>query len=315
MRRLFYLPVLFLLAISCKDSKTDYAGQEKISAEDFLKAFVPLKLPFTVADTSLKNFADTIVISKTIFMEFIPDSAINEFVFKGKNETEIHPAGIIHQKERDYLLASFSSAKKTRLGVFVLNDKHQFLASFPLINTAGNDQYTHSVSVTTEPTFILKREKISRDNKSLYSRVGYAYNSSANTFNDVLHDSNEDSAKNDEIINPIDTLPVKFKYSGNYGGDKKNFIALRDGRSAGSYQFFIHFEKNKGACVGELKGEMRMTNDKEAVFTENGDPCIIDFKFSGNTIKIKEQNNCGNHRGISCPYDFTFRRKPMLKRK
>jgi hypothetical protein len=97
--------------------------------------------------------------------------------------------------------------------------------------------------------------------------------------------------------------------------DKKNFISVRDGKKTQSYLFFIHFEKNNGACVGELKGEMKMTNDKEAVFTENGDPCIINFKFSNTNITIKEQGNCGNHRGITCPFDFSFRKKTEPRKK
>ena len=30
-------------------------------------------------------------------------------------------------------------------------------------------------------------------------------------------------------------------------------------------------------CVGELKGMMSLTNEKNAVFTESGDPCVIRF--------------------------------------
>ncbi len=130
----------------------------------------------------------------------------------------------------------------------------------------------------------------------------------------MLHDSNEDTDKTNEIINPIDTLHSNNKYSGDYVADAKNFISVRDGKNAGAYAFFIHFEKS-GNCTGELKGMMRMTNDKNAVFTENAGPCVINFKFTGNSIKIKEQDNCGNHRGITCPFDFTFKKKITPRKK
>ena len=299
------LPALLLLILfSCKNAAPDLNGTEKVSTEDFLKAFKTIDLPLNVSDTSLLRMADSTIISKTVFTQFIADSALEKF----QTNAIIHPAGIIHKKERDFLMATFSSNKKIQLGVFVLDDKHKFLSSFPVFDNLKKDSYLHSVSITEEPTFILKREKIA-DNKSLYSRNGFAYSTSTNSFAEVLHDSNEDTARNNLVINPIDTLASINKYSGNYASDKNNFIAIRDGRNAQTYSFFIHFEKSEGDCVGELKGTMTLTNDKEAVYTENGDACVIDFKFTGNTIKIKEQGNCGNHRGIDCPFDFTFKKK------
>jgi hypothetical protein len=61
--------------------------------------------------------------------------------------------------------------------------------------------------------------------------------------------------------------------------------------------------------VGELKGFMNLTNEKNAVFSESGDPCVINFKFTSTAVKVKEEGNCGNHRGITCPFDFTFKKK------
>jgi hypothetical protein len=305
--------MVILLAAGCKNSTADLSGDEKISAADFIKAFPELDLPVSIADTGLKNFADTVLISRTVFTEFVPDSALNKFSDTANKQLVIHPAGIIHKKERDYLLATFSSSGKIKLAVFVLDDKHKFLTSFLLLNNNDNDKYNHSVSITQEPAFIRKREKFTTDNKSLYSRNGFAFNASSNSFAEVLHDSNEDTARNNELINPIDTLPSTNKYSADYVADKKNFISVRDGKNAVTYSFFIHFEKNNGDCVGELKGMMALTDEKNAVFTESGDPCIINFTFTKNTIKIKEQGNCGNHRGITCPFDFTFKKKNPIK--
>jgi hypothetical protein len=128
-----------------------------------------------------------------------------------------------------------------------------------------------------------------------------------------MSDSNE--KKSTDIINPIDTLPAHNKYSGDYITDKKNFISVRDGKNEQTYIFFIHFEKNKGTCVGELKGEMDVTGETNAVYQESGDPCVINFKFTSSTIKVKENGNCGNYRGITCPFDFTFKKKKESKPK
>ena len=78
---------------------------------------------------------------------------------------------------------------------------------------------------------------------------------------------------------------------------------------------FIHFEKEKGGCIGELKGEINMTDANNGVYQESGDPCVIRFKFSMKNIVVKEEGNCGNYRGITCPFDFTFKKKKSLKTK
>ena len=124
----------------------------------------------------------------------------------------------------------------------------------------------------------------------------------------VVNDSNEDPQKF-TVINPIDTLPKKNKFSGDYVQNKKNYISIRDSKKANAYQFFIHFEKNEGSCTGELKGEFKMKDANTAIFSENGDPCKIDFHFEGTEITLKEQGSCGNHRGIKCFFDDTFVKK------
>jgi hypothetical protein len=193
----------------------------------------------------------------------------------------------------------------------VLDDKHQYKNSLLLLSNHNSDAYRYSVSVTNEPTFIVKREKINSDNKILYSRNGFAFNESANTFTEVMNDTNEGKAG--DIINPIDTLAKSNKFSGDYITDKRNFISVRDGKNADTYIFFIHFEKNKATCIGELKGEMSLVNETNAVYQESGDPCVINFKFTSSNIKIKEEGNCGNYRGINCPFDFTFKKKKVNK--
>ncbi|MEP6465770.1 MAG: hypothetical protein ABJB05_05675, partial [Parafilimonas sp.] len=223
MRKVLLLSLIILVISGCKNSAPDYSGNEKMTTEDFLKAFHELHLPVNISDTSLQQFADTIIINKAVFTEFIPDSSLNRLTQKLSGDIIIHPAGIIHRKEKDFLLATLSSkltgekqSKKIQLAVFALNDKHTFLADFPLLNNYENDAYNHSVSITEEPTFILKKEKISANNKSLYSRNGFTLNTASNSFTEILHDSNEDTAKNNEIINPIDTLAETKKFSGDY---------------------------------------------------------------------------------------------------
>jgi hypothetical protein len=83
---------------------------------------------------------------------------------------------------------------------------------------------------------------------------------------------------------------------------------------ANKYQFFLHFEKKEGTCVGELKGLLSF-NKNQATYTEKGDPCIIHFTIAGQIIKIKEDGNCGNHRNMTCYFNDSYDKKRKPKKK
>jgi hypothetical protein len=309
MNRIFTIGLLAILFFSCKNSNEN----KSLTATDFLKYYQPLSLPVTISDSGLAKIGDTTIIATSVFSQFIPDSAVQNVLSGDFSKYVIHPAGIIHFKTIDYLVTKFISGKLIKLVVFVLDDKHQYKNSLLLLNNQNKDDYRYSVSITNEPTFIIKKEKKDANNKILYSRNGYAFTESANAFTVVMNDTNEE--KTNDIINPVDTLAALNKFSGDYITDKRNFISVRDGKNIHTYIFFIHFEKNKATCIGELKGEMSLVNETNAVYQESGDPCVINFKFTTSGVKVKEEGNCGNYRGINCPFDFTFKKKKLNKTK
>jgi hypothetical protein len=100
--------------------------------------------------------------------------------------------------------------------------------------------------------------------------------------------------------------------SGNYAKDKQNFISVRDGSNANKYLFFVHFERDNN-CTGELKGEMTLRDATHGYYQQSGDPCVIDFTFTSKNITVKERGNCGNHRGIKCFFDDTYKKKKESK--
>ena len=113
MKKFFFALLLLICFTGCKNSKSDLAGNEKINADDFLKAFPEINLPVIIPDTALRSFGDTIIISKTVFTQFVQDTALEKFTDSSTGNYIIHPAGIIHKKDRDFLLATFSSARKS----------------------------------------------------------------------------------------------------------------------------------------------------------------------------------------------------------
>ena len=310
----YFILLAAVLMVSCKGGKKSLSGDEPVKADDFFAAYSPVTLPTSYADTNILKKLDTTNISYAVINQFVADTALQKITGKEHKKLAIHPVGIINKGNENYLLTAFTQNKKTKLYALVFDKDKKFKTSLELVGTKNDDGYIHSVSINKEPTFVISKEKITGDNQLMYTRQGLAYNDDAAIFLVVLNDSNEDLKKQNEILNPLDTLPRKSKYSGDYVQDKKNFVSVRDGKKANSYLFFIHFEKNDGGCTGELKGELTMVTENKAIFKESGDPCVIDFSFTGNTIKVKEQGSCGNHRGIRCYFNDEYKKKKEPKK-
>lgn len=309
--RLLYLFMVLLMA--CGEKKIDLTGENPIKAKDFITVFPIIPGNFTAADSNFIKLADTAKIGLKAILQFVPDTAIAKLIGKEKRITFYAIGKIVKEKEI-YLLLNIKMQRKWLLSVIVLNAKsNAYLSSKALLDNSEQDEYLRSISINREPTFLMGREKQGKDNSVLFTRIGWIFSSELG-FIIITNDSNEPLSKS-EIINPIDTLPRKNKYSADYVQNKKNFISLRDGKNTGTYEFFIHFEKNDGACIGELKGELKMKSATTAIYTFNGDPCVIDFNFEDNEISIKEKGTCGNHRGIKCFFNDSFSRKREAKQK
>ena len=297
---------------SCKGKRVDLSGDVPVKVSDFMAAFPITTLPFSVADSNINKLGtDSIEIGYKAFVQFVPDSALHKILGKSK-EVTIIPVGKIEKQKENYLLASFNTNKKSALAVFVFNKENKFLAYKNLLSDRNDDDYFHSVSINKEPTFLISREKSNADKQLQFTRVGWVYVAGGN-FMVVINDGNEDAKKNETIINPIDTFPRKNKLSGDYAKDKKNFISIRDSKKPNTYNFFIHFEKKEDNCNGELKGELKLKDPSHAVYSEGGDPCVIDFNFEGNEIVVKEKGSCGNRRGMNCFFDDTYIKRKETK--
>lgn len=301
--------LLAVLMIACGEKHPSLSGDAPVDAKDFVAAFPDIKFPFKTADTNFVKLADTTNIGYKVFTEFVPDSVIETMYGKNAKKITVRPLGKIQKEKEVYLLVITSLNKKATLSAFLFNKDNKYLSSLSLVAQGVKDGYVHIVSITSEPTFILSREKTDSKNELAYTRIGFAFNSGSGEFISVLTDTNEDEKRNNEIINPIDTLPRLNKWSGDYAIDKRNYISVRDGSNPNKYNFFIHFEKDEGNCTGELKGDLRLRDATHAYFQESGDPCVIDFTLDGNELEVKEQGNCGNHRGIKCFFDDSYRKK------
>ena len=140
-----------------------------------------------------------------------------------------------------------------------------------------------------------------------FKRNIYVYNSGINDFTLILTEPNVEMIQ--DVYNPIDTLAKKNKLAGDYIKDKKNFVSIRDGKNDQEILFFVHFEKDKGECIGELKGTAKLISAKKAQYKEAGNPCTLEFDFTTSSVSMKEVEGCGSYRDIKCFFDGKYPKK------
>lgn len=299
--------VTVIILLSCKNNKKSLAGDQHVETDEFYEAYEQLKLPFIVSDTSINKFTDTSTISYKIFTQFVPDSIFNTPFGKDRKLT-IHPIGKIVDNQKEAYFATLVNSKSRTAVYLSVFDKNKFKVSMPLV-VSNEDEDVTTASIDKKLTIVVNREWTIK-NDSYYNRTIYAYNN-VGIFTTVLTETNEESSAKTAFLNTLDTLPKKFKYSGDYKKGDKNFVVIRDGNTPNQYRFFVHFTNGKedDPCEGELKGQFVMSSEKEGSYTGAGDPCILNFSFSGNQVKVKETGSCGNYRGIKCFFDDTYTKK------
>jgi hypothetical protein len=315
MRYLSNLLILLAL-IGCAETKTDLSGNTPLKINDFNAAFKNIDLPIRINDTNLVAFTDTVEIGRKALAQFLPDSVVDAIAPKLLKNASIFTVGKIEKETEYYLLLNNKDAKKQTVSVITFSKKnvflgYQILTQFDLTQK-GSQFYGKTLLINKEPTFLIEENKLDPEQGLTHEKKGWAYTEQG--FRLIYLDANIKPAQK-AILNPIDTLPTLNTYSGDYARDKKNFISLRDFGDANKYQFFLHFEKKEGSCVGELKGLLNF-NKNQATYSEKGDPCTIQFTITGNIIKIKEDGNCGNHRNMTCYFNDSYdkKRKPKSKK-
>ncbi len=300
------LPALFLFG-SCKEKKKSLSGDEPLEAGEFITSFNEIDLPYSVADTSLvKKDNDSTLISYKIFTQFVPDTILTRIM--GKGTPKLYQVGKITVDEDEiYVVTKAVLNKKRAIIISAFNGDDQFQQAMPLL-LADQASGTHQTSTIdakyTITKTILKRDS---DNNMKEGKEVYVYSKEGNEFMLIMTEAMEDGQA--ELINPLDTLRAEHKYSADYVKGKNNIVSIRDTESDERFQFFIHFEQNKGECTGEIKGFALFTSANTAVYRQPGDPCVLQFVFSKNSVTLQELEGCGNRRGLKCSFNGSYPKK------
>ena len=308
--------LLWILAITaCSNEKKNGVPEEEentgFNFETFSNRFKEASLPYQLTDSSLLNNDDTVSIRSEVFASYISDS-IKTKLFGNTTKVKYVPLARFKQgnKAQYFVIKATSGNKKAAL-LAVFDKDANFVNSFPFL-IPDTDPKTHQAS-SIDKYYSITRA-VSRkmpDDVMAEGKDVYAYDDASKNFLLVMTDVLEDGTQ--ELINTIDTFSRKGKYAADYVKDKRNLVSIRDGRNENEISFFIHFERMNGECNGELKGTALMTSSKTAVYNTGGDPCVLEFHFTANAVRLKEVEGCGQYRGVKCVIEGSFPKKRDAK--
>lgn len=297
--------LLGLIVWSCKGKK----DEKGFSYESFAELFPPAQATYQISDADLLSNKDTTVIRSADFEKFISDSVKQKLFGKTGKVKYIALARIKAPEKTSYYIVKAINGNK-RVALLLPFTNSQFDIAFPFLvpDNDGTTKQVSSIDKSNAITKLISQKKPGGDVAE--GKDVYQYVPEAKKFT-LLLTSPLNATR--EIINPIDTLPRKNKFSGDYIIDKKNFVSIRDGRNATELLLFIHIEK--GECSGEIKGSLLMTSSTKGVYRQGGDPCQLSFQFAGNTVSVKEDGGCGSRRGLDCSFDGSYKKKKEAKPK
>ena len=313
-RYLALLLVVSCLLTACGDKKKpSLSGTDKVVASDFIESFELIKAPYEVNDTVVtKKEKDSLLIANKIFAQFVPDSVLIK-VFGKNAKPKIYLGKRIVENEDNYLFAKASTADKKAMLVLCFDSKNNFKAFLPLLVQDANAATQQISGLNRKFEFYQSVQMKKPDGSNAEGKDVYIYNGDAEQFLLIAKDALDDRVR--EVINPIDTLQRKNKFSADYIKDKMNIVSIRDDSKPGRMNFFIHFDRNNGECSGELKGVANFTSTNTAVYKQPGDACSLQFNFSSSSVTLKEIEACGAHRGVKCSFDGNYPRKKEAKQK
>jgi len=304
---------LILAFVACKSGEDKPKAESEMTSNDFMDLFKPIESGFVINSAKLASSnLDSFPISSSLIKKFLPDSIfLNDFGKKAK--LKFFSLGRKKDNNKnDFILIKVSSINRKFVYLFVFDKEQNYKAGIPLVSIPGENKTQTEAGIDKKFAITINNFKTASDGQSYFTKNVFAYDNEG-FFTLILRESNEIPA-NQEVYNPIDSLPKKHKLTGEYRKNKKNFLSLRDGSKPNKLLFFIHFESENGRCSGELKGEAELVKANKLIYSAAGDPCSIEFNFSGSQVNFQELKGCGNYRGIKCSFEGTFTKVKSKKK-
>ena len=313
MKRFLLLLLVTGVFVACKSKKKTGKGSgEPMTIEDFRELFKPGTLPYKLTpDTLLQKQADSLALD-TAAMRFLTDTLSKEDF--GKNDrVKYFPLQRIHGDAVDYMLVKAAGRSQLVGYLCFMDKKGKYLNRLRVAATGSDDGTSASLQIDSRNVIKISNEKKLPGN-GIALREDFYMVKADGTATLIMTNSNGPTNAG-QIFNPIDTLPRKNKFSGDYTSGDMSLVSIRDGDDPKSFQFFITFSKDKSNCKGELSGKGRFLSGNRGEYKDNESSCGISFQFSSSRVTIREIGGCGAYRGIKCFFEGSFKKKVEKKMK
>jgi hypothetical protein len=302
----FLLALIFfatLLACGSKNDDESVGAKAPSIDNDFTNQFSVLKLRFSISDTSLDKNISTEKPLKVFGKTYFPDDLIYNYFEKG-SKINYYPVGKVQNGEEEiYVVIKAISGTRKAAFVLVYDNQLKYKDGSMICQTDGDNKTTYFSSIDRYFNITIRRTDFILGQEPSLTEIFLAYNNVGKLGQVVTNDSDGEVA----FVNPIDTLPQTQKFTGDYFLDKDNIISIRNGKDSGTRMLFFTYEKDKETCIGEIKDVVRMIAPNKAIYQKDGDPCNIEFTFTGTTIVVKEGTDCGNKKGtFDCTLNGVF---------
>lgn len=308
-----FAALLYIVILSSCGGATDSSSDEAtFDVNDFIALFPEKPLPYQLSEaTLLRKHPDSTALAVPVFNQFVADTVLTKD-FPDVTNLKLFPLARAAEKGKETYLFVKAMQGTKRIGyILAFDKKNNFLNAMTLLKPSTEKNEKAYGSLDTKFQITTYRERKLPNGEISYKRNVYIYNSGGNLFNLILTEPNEEMIE--KLYNPIDTFSRKHKLAGDYLKNTENIISFRDGRKPNELLFFVHFEKDKATCNGELKGTATIAGNNVARYKANGNPCALEFTFTPNAVTMKETAGCGTYRGIKCFFEGTYPRKKIKK--
>ncbi|MFY0254857.1 hypothetical protein ACDQ55_12975 [Chitinophaga sp. 30R24] len=311
MKRFLLLFLAIGVLAACKTKKKAGEGSgEQMTIADFQALFTPGTLPYKLtADTLQLKLPDSLRLD-TAAMRFLTDT-LSKGDFGRNENVKYFPLQRITGNAVNYIVVKAVGRTGAVGYLCFMNKKGKYLSRLRAATTEGDDSAVTSLLLDAKNVIKISNEKKLPGNRTALKEDFYGVNADGSV-NLIMTNSNGPTNVG-QIFNPIDTLPRKNKFSGDYTSGDMSIVSIRDGEDAKTFQFFITFSKDNGNCKGELSGKGHFIAGNKGEYKDKETSCGISFQFSAGRVNIREIGGCGAYRGIKCFFEGGFVKKAKKK--
>lgn len=298
------LSVVCLYLAACGGTTKDkILSTTSFTDNEFTKAFPVLNLKYQVSDSMLRNTAGEKPLA-VAGKNYFPDSLVTAFFGKDA-KPKFYPLGKAMNPGKELYVVMHGTDGDRHAAFLLCYDSKLNYKDGLLLCATDSDPKSYSSASIDKSFGIVTRKETYQAGEGLKVSDHTLMLGSEGVFIDIL---NNDPEQKQLMVNPLDTMSAKGKFAGDYISGEQNFISIRDGRDSGEILLFYHFEKGEG-CNKEIKDYARINSKNTAIFRKDGDPCVFTLTFTGTQVTLKEDQGCGNYRGLNCTLNGTFAKK------